>query len=295
MVEGANIFARVNPAQKNDIILALKKNGHVVGFIGDGVNDAPSIRAADVGISVNNAVDVAKEAADIILMKNDLRVLNEGVLEGRKTFGNTMKYIMMGISSNFGNMFSAAGASLFLPFLPMLPIQILLLNLLYNLSETTIPSDNVDHEYVESPKRMDIRFIRDFMVFFGPISSLYDYLTFGVLIFIFHATGAFFQTAWFMESITTQTLVVFAIRTRRSPFFKSTPSKLLIASSLAVVIFGIVLPYSPLSGLFMFVPLPATFYSFLIIFTASYILLVELLKIWFYRHRSTELAKGELR
>ncbi len=288
IVERVNIFARVTPVQKNDIMLALKKNNHVVGFMGDGVNDAPSLRTADVGISVNNAVDVAKESADIILMKNDLHVLNDGVLEGRKTFGNTMKYIQMGISSNFGNMFSAAGAALFLPFLPMLPLQLLLLNLIYNLSETTIPTDNVDDEYVKRPKRMDIQFIRDFMVFFGPISSVYDYLTFGVLIFFFHATGSLFQTAWFIESITTQTLIIFAIRTRKSPFYRSRPSLPLILSSAMVVTFALILPFSPLAELFSFVPLPPAFYAFLIVFVLSYFLLVELLKLLFYRRHTQD-------
>lgn len=290
IVDKANIFARVDPNQKNDIIIALKKNGHVVGFMGDGVNDAPSIRTADVGISVNNAVDVAKESADIILLRNDLRALNEGVLEGRRTFGNTMKYIQMSISSNFGNMFSAAGAALFLSFLPMLPLQILLLNLLYNLSETTIPTDNVDQDYLERPKRMDIHFIRDFMVFFGPISSAFDYLTFGVLIFAFHATGGLFQTAWFTESLVTQSLIIFAIRTRKSPFFKSRPSLLLIASTVAVVSFALLLPHSPLSGIFGFVALPLAFYGFLVLFTLAYFLLVELLKVWFYRHHTQDLS-----
>jgi Mg2+-importing ATPase len=288
MVEKANIFARVNPTQKNDIIVSLRKNGHVVGFLGDGVNDSPSIRTADVGISVNNAVDVAKESADIILMKNDLRVLNEGVLEGRKTFANTTKYIQMGISSNFGNMFSVAGASLFLPFLPMLAIQILLLNLIYNLSQMTIPTDNVDDDYIEKPKRMDIRFIRNFMIFFGPISSIFDFLTFGVLIFYFHASGSLFQTAWFVESLATQSLIIFAIRTRISPFFKSRPSIPLIVSSFAVVAIGLILPYSPLAGAFSFVSLPLAFYGVLIVFVGSYFLLVELLKTWFYRHYSQD-------
>jgi P-type Mg2+ transporter len=287
-VEGANIFARLNPAQKNDVILALKANGHVVGYLGDGVNDATSIRAADVGISVDNAVDVAKESADIILMKNDLRVLNAGVLDGRKTFGNTMKYIKMGISSNFGNMFSAAGASLFLPFLPMLPLQILLNNLLYDLSETTIPTDNVDDEYTKKPKKLEVRYVRDFMLFFGPISSLYDFLTFFVLIFVFNATDSLFQTAWFVESIVTQTLVVFAIRTQRTPFFLSRPSLLLVLSSLAVVAFALLVPYSPLALPFSLVQLPGGFYLFLAAAAISYLVLVDLLKVWFYRRHTLD-------
>ena len=187
VVEEANVFARVTPAQKDRIITLLKSNGHVVGFMGDGINDAPSLKTSDVGISVNNAVDVARESADIILLKNDLTVLGEGVLEGRKTFGNTMKYIMMGVSSNFGNMFSAAGGSVFLPFLPMLPIQILLNNLLYDTSQTVMTTDNVDAEYIERPKRWDISFIRRFMITIGPVSSLFDFATFFTMLFLFDA------------------------------------------------------------------------------------------------------------
>ncbi|MFH0967119.1 MAG: magnesium-translocating P-type ATPase, partial [Methanobacteriota archaeon] len=217
VVEDATIFSRMTPVQKNRVMIALKRNGHVVGFMGDGINDAPSIREADVGISVENAVDIARESADIILLKNDLRILNDGVLEGRRTFGNTMKYILMGTSSNFGNMFSVAGASLFLKFLPMLPIQILLNNLLYDISESTIPTDNVDESYIRTPKKWDIEFIKRFILFFGPISSLFDFLTFFILLFIFSADASLFQTAWFMESICTQTLVIFVIRTRVMP------------------------------------------------------------------------------
>ena len=200
VVEDANVFARVNPSQKDRIMEALRKNGHVVGFLGDGINDAPSLKRADVGISVDNAVDVAKESADIILLQKDLTVLENGVVEGRKTFGNTMKYIMMGTSSNFGNMFSVAGASLFLPFLPMLPTQILLNNLLYDFSQTTITADHVDETYVERPKKMNIRFIRRFMIWFGPISSVFDFLTFFVMLWVFRASEPLFQTGWFLES-----------------------------------------------------------------------------------------------
>src|SRR5512136_786456 len=220
VVEEANMFARVTPAQKDRIINLLKTNGHVVGFMGDGINDAPSLKTSDVGVSVNNAVDVARESADIILLKNDLTVLGEGVLEGRKTFGNTMKYIMMGVSSNFGNMFSAAGGSVFLPFLPMLPIQILLNNLLYDVSQTVLTTDNVDAEFIEKPKRWDISFIRRFMVTLGPVSSLFDFATFFTMLIFFQATisaelfPSVFQTAWFTESLISQTLVVLIIRTR---------------------------------------------------------------------------------
>ncbi|MCX8153000.1 MAG: magnesium-translocating P-type ATPase [Candidatus Bathyarchaeota archaeon] len=283
VVEEANIFARVTPAQKDRIINALKNNGHVVGFMGDGINDAPSLKTADVGISVNNAVDVAKESSDIILLKNDLTVLEEGVLEGRKTFGNTMKYVMMSISSNFGNMFSVAGASLFLPFLPMLPIQILLNNLLYDFSQSAITTDNVDADYVEKPKRWDIHFIRNFMIFLGPISSIFDFLTFFIMLLIFKATEPLFQTAWFIESLCTQTLVIFVIRTRSSPFYKSKPSKLLLLSSMSIMGFALVIPFTPLGNLFHFVAPPPAFFLALAVLVGVYLLLAEGTKKWFYK------------
>ncbi len=230
LVEEANVFTRVTPDQKDRILTILKENGHTVGFLGDGINDAPSLKEADVGISVDTAVDVAKESADIILLRKDLTILGEGVLEGPRTFGNTMKYIMMGTSSNFGNMFSTTGAAVFLPFLPMLPTQILLNNLLYDTSELGIPTDNVDGEYVERPRKWEIRFIRDFMLAFGPISSIFDFLTFGIMIFLFSAgtpdKAALFQTAWFVESLSTQTFVIFVIRTRKIPFFRSRPGRI---------------------------------------------------------------------
>lgn len=286
VVEEANVFCRVTPAQKNRIINALKNNGHVVGFLGDGINDAPSIKSADVGLSVDNAVDVAKEAADIILLKNDLTILHDGVLEGRKAFGNTMKYIMMGTSSNFGNMFSVAGASLFLPFLPMLPIQILLNNLLYDLAQSVIPADNVDHEYIEKPKRLNISFIRRFMIIFGPISSIFDFLTFFIMLFVFKANESLFQTAWFIESLSTQTLVVFSIRTRKSPFYKSRPSKILALSSMVIILFALLLPMTPLGAVFKFTDLPTVFYIVLLILIGTYITLVEAVKTWFYKRYS---------
>jgi len=293
VVQESDIFARVTPVQKDRIINALKSNGHVVGFLGDGINDAPPMKVADVSISVDNAVDVAKESADIILLHKDLRVLEEGVLEGRKTFGNTMKYIMMGVSSNFGNMFSAAGASLFLSFLPMLPIQILLNNLLYDISELAIPTDNVDPEYIEKPKRLDISYIRNFMIYFGPISSIFDFLTFFLMLTIFNAWNnpPLFQTAWFIESLCTQTLVIFAIRTRRSPFLRSKPSKLLLISSLSVVGFAIVLPLTPMGGWFEFQNPPVTFFLFLAAFVAIYLVMVETLKRLFYRRYAQRLEQ----
>ena len=288
IVETTNIFARITPDQKNRIMIALHKNGHVVGFMGDGINDAPSIRTADVGISVDNAVDVAKAAADIILLQNDLTVLAQGVQAGRKTMGNSMKYIMMGTSSNFGNMFSAAGASLFLPFLPMLPSQILLNNLLYDISELAIPTDNVDAEYLKAPRRWDMHFVRQFMAFFGPVSSIFDYLTFGVMLFVFHATPALFQTAWFLESISTQSLIIFVIRTRRVPFYKSHPSKALIFSTLATVMVPMLLPFTPIGRLLSLVIPPLTFYLVLAVFIITYLALAEALKHFFYRRVSPE-------
>lgn len=283
VVEKANIFARVTPGQKDRIMSALRRNGHVVAFLGDGINDAPSMKTADVGISVENAVDVARQSADIILLRKDLTVLQDGVLEGRKTFGNTMKYIMMGTSSNFGNMFSVAGASLFLPFLPMLPTQILLNNLLYDLSELPIPMDTVDQEYVQRPRRWEVAFVRKFMVVFGPISSIFDFLTFFVMLIVFGATAPMFQTAWFLESLCTQTLVIFVIRTRRTPFYTSRPSKLLALTSLAVVVVALALPFTPLGQLFEFVRLPWFFYPILAALVGSYLALVELIKRRFYR------------
>ncbi|MGC8895234.1 MAG: magnesium-translocating P-type ATPase [Candidatus Bathyarchaeia archaeon] len=283
VVEEANVFCRVTPAQKDRIINALKNNGHVVGFLGDGINDAPPMRSADVGISVDNAVDVAKESADIILLRTDLTVLHDGVLEGRKTFGNTMKYIMMGVSSNFGNMFSMAGASLFLPFLPMRPTQVLLNNLLYDLSQSTIPMDEVDQEYIEKPKRWDMHFIRLFMVCLGPVSSLFDFLTFFIMLFIFNATEPLFQTAWFLESLASQTLVIFVIRTKKSPFWKSKPSRLLVLSSIAIIIFALILPYTPLGTIFEFVKAPQTFFIALAAILSAYLALAEIVKSWFYK------------
>jgi Mg2+-importing ATPase len=291
VVEEANIFARVTPAQKDRIINALKNNGHVVGFLGDGINDAPSMKTADVGVSVDNAVDVAKESADIILLQKSLRVLEEGVLEGRKTFGNTMKYIMMGTSSNFGNMFSVAGGSLFLPFLPMLPIQILLNNLLYDLSQSTIPTDKVDQEYIEKPKRWDISFIRKFMIFLGPISSIFDFLTFFIMLLVFNATEPLFQTAWFLESLSTQTLVIFVVRTRKTPFYKSKPSRLLLLSSLSVLAVAFIMPLTPLGELFRFVEPPFAFFIILAGLIGVYLTLVEIVKKWFYKRYSYRLER----
>ncbi len=286
-VERADIFTRVTPVQKNRIMNALKANGHVVGFIGDGINDTPSMKVADVSISVANAVDVAKESAEIILLNNDLKVIRDGVVEGRKTFGNTMKYIMMAISSNFGNMFSAAAASLFLPFLPMLPIQILLNNLLYSFAQLAIPADNVDQVYVQRPQRLHIPFIRNFMVSFGPISSIFDFLTFFVMLFVFKASAPLFQTAWFVESLFTQTLVIFVIRTRKIPFYRSKPSKFLLLNITGILIFALVLPFTFVGTFFGFVALPPNFLLILAVFIVGYLGLVELMKKRFYRRYAT--------
>jgi Mg2+-importing ATPase len=285
VVDETTIFARVTPIQKDQIIRALMRNNHIVGFLGDGINDAPALRTADVGISVDTAVDIAKESADIVLLEKDLQVLGDGVMEGRRTFGNTMKYLMMGTSSNFGNMFSVAGASLFLPFLPMLPIQILLNNLLYDLSESTIPTDRVDDDYISRPRRWDIHFIRDFILVFGPISSLFDFLTFGILLLVFHATAPLFQTAWFIESIVTQTLIIFIIRTRLSPFYRSRPSWQLALSTVAVVAAALVVPFLPLGAAFGFVPLPPHFYLVLAGLVVGYLAVVEVVKVRFFAGR----------
>ncbi len=277
VVEQVDVFARVSPAQKNRIILALKARGRVVGYLGDGINDAPSLHAADVGISVASAVDVAKDAANLILLKRGLGVLHAGIIEGRKSFGNVMKYLLMGTSSNFGNMFSMAGAFVFLSFLPMLPTQILLNNFLYDLSQITIPTDNVDATYIHKPRRWDISLIRNFMLSIGPISSIYDFLTFLVLLTVFHATPAFFHTGWFVESLATQTLVLFVIRTAGNPF-KSRPSRPLTVTVLAVVLVGLLLPFTPLAPTLGFVPLPPLYFAYLVLFTATYLGLVELVK-----------------
>jgi len=277
IAEQTTVFARVSPAQKNRIIMALKHRSHVVGYIGDGINDAPSLHAADVGISVSTAVDIARDAADIILMEPGLQVLHAGILEGRRAFGNVMKYLLMGTSSNFGNMLSMAGASLFLPFLPMLPTQILLNNFLYDMAQVTIPTDNVDAAYVRSPQHWDIKLIRNFMIFIGPISSVYDFLTFYVLLALLHAHEAEFHTGWFVESLATQTLVLFVIRTSGNPF-KSRPSRALTATTLGIVLLGMVLPFTPIGAKLEFTPLPPIYFGFLAAATVTYLFLVEIAK-----------------
>ena len=281
-VELVNLFCRVNPSQKNRIILALKARGHVVGYLGDGINDAPSLHTADVGISVEGAVDVAKQAADMVLLERDLMVLHQGILEGRRTFGNVMKYIMMATSSNFGNMFSMAAATLFLPFLPMLPLQILLNNLMYDVSEITLPLDHVDAEDLAQPKRWDMGFIRNFMLTIGPISSLFDFLTFYLLIHWFNAQESLFRTGWFVESMATQVLVIFVIRTRRNPL-RSRPNAWLLMTSLAVVLTAMLLPFTPLAPYLGFTPLPLSFFGLLAGLVMVYLGVVEGGKQWFYK------------
>lgn len=289
-IKNTNVFARVTPDQKMLIIQTLQKEGHIVGFLGDGVNDILSLHSADVGISVNTAVDVAKETASIVLLRKGLSTIADGVLEGRKTFSNTLKYILMGTSSNFGNMLSAAGASFFLKFLPMLPGQILLNNGLYDLSQISIPSDNVDEESLIKPQHWDIKFIKNYMLFFGPISSIYDFLTFGLMLFVFNASGPLFQTGWFVESLATQVLVVFVIRTSRMPFYKSRASKWLVITCFSVVGFGAILPYLPFAGSLGFVPLPSLYFIFLALLVGTYLVLVSILKSLFLKRYGTQIA-----
>jgi Mg2+-importing ATPase len=278
-----DLFCRVTPPQKARIIRALRRRGHVVGYLGDGINDAPSLHAADIGLSVEGAVDVAKEAAAMILLANDLNVLADGVREGRRTFANIMKYVMMGTSSNFGNMFSMAGGVLMLPFLPMLPVQILLNNLLYDISEIAIPMDQVDDDMIARPRHWDKRFVRDFMLVLGPVSSLFDFLTFGLLLWAFHAGPQLFHTGWFVESLATQVLVIFIIRTRGKPLV-SRPHPLLAATSIAVVAAAVAVPYTAAGPWFGFVPPPAWLLLSLAAMTAVYLTTVQFVKRWFYAH-----------
>ena len=298
MAEQNHVFARLSPSQKEHIIIALQKRGHVVGYLGDGINDAPSMRAADVGISVDTAVDVAKESADIILLEKSLLVLEDGIIEGRRVFGNIIKYIRMGASSNFGNMFSVVGGSYFLPFLPMAPIQVLLNNLLYDASQVGIPADHVDEEYLTTPRKWNIANIRRFMMTIGPISSIFDYATFFLMLYFFHCklySGAgtspemktyyehLFHTGWFVESLLTQTLIVHIIRTNRIPFLQSLASPFLLLTTILVMLVGGALPYLPLGSYFGFVPLPAVFWLWIGAFLVCYSTLTHLVKVHFFR------------
>jgi Mg2+-importing ATPase len=276
------IFARLNPTQKERILLSLKKAGRVVGYLGDGINDAPSFRAADIGISVNNAADVAKDSADIILLHKSLRVLYDGVIEGRKTFGNVMKYLNMGMSSNFGNMLSIAVSSLFLPFLPLLPIQVLLNDLFYDASQLFLAGDSVDPQYVKQPKKWSIADIKKFMLVFGPVSSLFDFITFGILLWYFKANAPLFQSGWFLESLVTQTAIVLSIRTQLVPFYRSHMSTVFAAGIFGIITVALIIPFTPVGPLFSFVVPPLTYYYLLAGIVVSYIVIVELLKLWFY-------------
>ena len=282
-VAGASIFARVSPEQKASIVQAQRRAGSAVAFLGDGVNDALALHHADVGISVDTATDIAKDAADIILLERDLDVLADGVAEGRRIFANTIKYVLMSTSSNFGNMFSVTVAAAFLPFLPMLPFQILLNNLLYDTSQMTIPTDRVDEEQLARPSHWDIAFIRRFMIRFGPISSVFDFATFAVMLWGFHAAAPLFRSGWFVESLATQTLIVFVIRTRRVPFIRSRPSTALLASVIAVVVIGALIPQSPLNHALGFAPLPLAFFAVLVAFVITYLLCVEVAKYFFFK------------
>ena len=280
-----DIFARITPSQKTRIILALKKEGHSIGFLGDGINDGPALHIADVGISVNTGVDVAKDAASVVLLKKSLGVIADGITEGRITFQNTIKYILMGTSSSFGNMVSAAIASVILPFLPMTPVQLLVNDILYDVSQTSIPTDHVDADQMLRPKNWDISYIKRFMILFGLIGTTYDLLTFAVMYFVFHARGSFFQTGWFVTSFITEVLVVFVIRTRKIPFWRSKPSLQFLAACLGVVAVGLYLPFSPLAAYLNFTPLPALYFGFLMAITITYLVVVEAGKFYLNKGR----------
>ncbi|HON86481.1 MAG TPA: magnesium-translocating P-type ATPase [Syntrophorhabdaceae bacterium] len=297
-VEENNVFVKLTPLQKEEIVAELRKNGHVVGFMGDGINDAPAMKAADVGISVDSAVDVAKESADIVLLEKSLLVLEQGIMEGRRIFANIIKYIRMGGSSNFGNMFSVVGASYLLPFLPMQPVQILMNNLLYDFSQTGIPMDNVDEELVARPLKWNISNIKRFMVFIGPISSIFDYATFGLMWFIFNCSAfldpattvsqriyleRLFQTGWFAESLLTQTLIVHIIRTKRIPFIESRASIQMSMTTILIMAIGVWLPYSPFASYLGMVPLPVSYWVWIVFFLTFYAILTSFVKNWFFK------------
>ena len=281
----ADIFARITPSQKVRIIQALKKGGRTIGYLGDGVNDSPALHIADVGISVNTGVDVAKDAASIVLLRKSLGVIADGIKEGRITFQNTIKYILMGTSSSFGNMVSASAASIILPFLPMTPVQLLLNDIMYDISQTSIPTDHVDADQILRPKSWDIGYIKRFMILFGFIGTLYDFLTFAVMYFVFHARGSLFQTGWFVTSFITEVLVVFMIRTRKVPFWKSKPSLPFLATCLGVVAVGLYLPFSPFAAYLDFTPLPALYFGYLMVITVTYLVVVEIGKLYLNKER----------
>jgi len=287
--EKTALFARLSPAHKERVIRVLRARGHVVGCMGDGINDAPALRAADVGISVDTATDIAKESADLILLEKDLMVLDGGVIEGRKVFANIVKYIRMGASSNFGTMFSVLGASAFLPFLPMAPIQVLTNNLLYDFSQVPIPADAVDEEQVARPRPWDIGEIKRFILFIGPISSIFDYTTFFVMLYIFKCWApsrvSLFQTGWFVESLMTQTLIIHVIRTNKIPFIQSRASRPLTLTTLCVMAFGCWLPYSPVASSLGFTHLPSLYWPILLATLLAYVILTQSIKIWLLRKK----------
>jgi Mg2+-importing ATPase len=287
LAQDAQVFAKLAPAQKAQVISALQRRGHVVGFLGDGINDGAALKTADVGISVDSAVDIAKESADIILLEKSLLVLDDGVIEGRKVFGNVLKYIRMGASSNFGNMLSVLGASAWLPFLPMTPVQVLANNLLYDLSQTAIPTDSVDEDYIARPRRWEIGNIGRYMLFIGPVSSLFDYATYLTMYFLFGANGPsgarLFQTGWFVESVVSQTLIIHVIRTRHVAFLESRASTPLLTTTLLVSLAAMWLPYSPLAPALGFVPLPAMYWPILALMVLLYLVLTHITKTWFHR------------
>ena len=286
-VEHATVFVKLHPQQKARIIKALQQQGHVVGFMGDGINDGPALKAADVGISVDNAVDVAKESADIILMEKNLMVIRDGLVEGRKVFGNIIKYIRMSASSNFGNMFSVLGASAFLPFLPMAPVQILFNNLMYDLSQIAVATDNVDAEYISRPRKWEIGNIARYIFTIGPISSIFDYVTFGLMWFVFHATtqanAGLFQTAWFVESLVSQTLIVHVIRTGKIPFMQSKPSLPLLLTTIVICSVAAYLPYSYFAPALQMTPLPPVFWLYLAGILLLYLGLTQIIKAYLIR------------
>jgi len=288
-VEMTTLFARLSPAHKERVIRALRAKGHVVGFMGDGINDAPALRAADVGISVDTATDIAKESADLILLEKDLMVLEGGVTEGRKVFANILKYIRMGASSNFGNMFSVLGASAFLPFLPMAPIQVLTNNLLYDFSQVPIPTDAVDEDQVARPRPWNIGEIKRFILLIGPISSIFDYTTFFVMLYVFKcwdpSHASLFQTGWFVESLMTQTLIIHVIRTNKIPFIQSRASRSLMLTTLAIMAVGIALPYSPVASSLGFTQLPPLYWPILMLTLFAYVLLTQIAKVWLLRKK----------
>ena len=286
-LDETSIFAKLSPIQKSRIVKLLQTNGHTVGFMGDGINDAPALRDADVGISVDSAVDIAKESADIILLEKDLMVLKSGVVYGRRTFGNIIKYIKMAASSNFGNMFSVLGACIFLPFLPMLPVQILIQNLLYDISQISIPWDRMDDEFIEKPKKWDASGISKFMLFIGPISSIFDYATFAVMFYIFKANSpehqSLFQSGWFIEGLLSQTLIVHMIRTRKIPFIQSWATAPVVALTTLIMAVGIIIPFSPFAGALQLQPIPANYFLWLVGILLSYCLLTQMVKVWFIK------------